>query len=306
MVTKTDDFQTRKKVNQGLGDKLFISGVYTYLWITLIIVLYPLIYVISSSFSSPEAVIAGRVWLFPVDFSIEGYLRVFQNESVGTGFFNSIVNTALGTLINVFITMLAAYPASRSNFKHANLFMRLIVFTMLFSGGIVPLYIIVKDLHLLNTRWALMLPNAMAAYFVIVCRTFFKSTIPEAIYESAYIDGCSEFRILKDMVIPLSKPIIAVLALMYAINHWNSYFNALIYINNSDLYPLQIILRNILIANNVDIGTIADAKTMMEMEGMRDLLKYSLIVVASAPVLAIYPFAQKFFIKGMMLGSVKG
>ena len=295
-----------RKISQSKGDKVFMFCVYTFLAAALILVMYPLIYVISSSLSSPNAVIAGRVWLYPVDFSLEGYKRVFSNVQVMTGYKNSVINVILGTCINIAMTVLAAYPLSRKTFSAKNIFMRLFVFTMLFSGGLIPLYMVVNQLGLNDSRWALMLPNAMTVYYVIITRTFFSMSIPEEVYESAYIDGCQEFRIIRDMVLPLSKPIIAVLALMYAIAHWNSYFSALIFLKSQSLYTLQLVLRNILIQNSVDISSITDLKTALEMEGMRDLLKYALIVVASLPVMALYPFAQKYFVKGMMLGAVKG
>jgi len=295
-----------KKISQSTGDRLFMFFIYVFLWSALIIVLYPLIYVVSSSFSSAHAVTSGQVWLWPVEPNISAYIRVFQNQQVLIGYKNSIIYAAVGTTINVCMTLMAAYPLSRKDFRAAGLLMKLFTFTMLFSGGLIPIYLVVKNLGMIDTMWALVIPNAMQVYYMIIARTFFKMTIPEELYEASDLDGCSEFKILWYIALPLSKPIIAVLALMYAIGHWNSYFNALIYIKTQALFPLQIVLRNILIQNNVDLSMVADMKTAMELEGMRDLLKYALIVVASLPILAIYPFAQKYFIKGMMIGAVKG
>lgn len=296
----------RRKVNQSTGDRVFMGLIYTFLIIALLLVLYPLVYVVSSSFSSAHAVISGQVWLFPVEPTLDGYRRVFQNGSVLTGFKNSFVLLFVGTAINVVMTILAAYPMSRKTFRAGKLVMRLFVVCMVFSGGLIPTYIVVNSLHLTDSLWGLMLPNALTVYYVIIARTFFSTTIPEELYESAYLDGCQDFRILFSIVLPLSKAVIAVLALMYGIQHWNSYFNSLIYLKSQELYPLQLVLRNILIQNSVDISSVADMKTMLEMEGMRDLLKYSLIVVSSLPILAVYPFVQKYFVKGMMLGAVKG
>ncbi|HEY5584407.1 MAG TPA: carbohydrate ABC transporter permease [Ruminiclostridium sp.] len=295
-----------KKINQSAGDRVFMLFIYLFLWSALIMVLYPLIYVVSSSLSSSHAVTSGQVWLWPVEPNISAYIRIFQNKQVLTGYKNSIIYACIGTTINVCITLMAAYPLSRKDFKCSGLLMKFFTFTMLFSGGLIPIYLVVKNLGMIDTMWALVIPNAMQVYYMIIAKTFFNMSIPEELYEASDLDGCSEFGILWHIALPLSKPIIAVISLMYAIGHWNSYFNALIYLKTQTLFPLQIILRNILIQNNVDLSMIADMKTAMELEGMRDLLKYALIVTASLPILAIYPFAQKYFIKGMMIGAVKG
>jgi putative aldouronate transport system permease protein len=288
------------------GDAVFLFFVYFYLILALIIVLYPIIYVISSSFSSPTAVNAGQVVLFPVDFSTTGYERTFQNKQVFTGLYNTVINTALYAFIGTVTTILGAYPLSRLKFRGRNWVMRFMVFTMLFSGGLIPLYLVVKSAGLIDTRWSLIFPSMMSVYMAIITRTYFTTTIPNELYESSYIDGCNEFQILWKVVIPLSSPILAVLGLMYAISQWNSYFSALIYLQSQDLYPLQLVLRNILLVNGMSVSSVADLKAMLELEGMRDLLKYSLIVISSVPVLVVYPFVQKYFIKGMMLGAVKG
>ena len=246
---KAPEAAVRKKVNQSTGDRVFMGLIYTFLIIALVLVLYPLIYVVSSSFSSAHAVISGQVWLFPVEPTLDGYLRVFKNGSVLTGFKNSFILLFVGTSINVVMTILAAYPMSRRTFGAGRLIMRLFVFCMIFSGGLIPMYIVVNSLHLTDSLWGLMLPNALTVYYVIIARTFFSTTIPEELYESAYLDGCQDFRILFSIVLPLSKAVIAVLALMYGIQHWNSYFNSLIYLKSQELYPLQLVLRNILIQN---------------------------------------------------------
>jgi putative aldouronate transport system permease protein len=295
-----------KKKNQSIADKVFMFFVYVFLWGSFVAVLYPLIYVLSSSLSSPQAVTSGQVWLWPVNPTLDGYIRVFQNKQVMVGYRNSFIYVIAGTTINVAITLMTAYPLSRSEFKGGSFLAKIFTFTMLFSGGLIPSYMIVKDLGMIDTMWALILPSAMQVYFMIIARTFFKTTIPQELYEASGLDGCSEFKIFLLIALPLSKPIIAVLTLMYAIGHWNSYFSALIYLKSQALFPLQLVLRGILIQNNVDLSSIADVKTAMELEGMRDLLKYSLIVVASLPIIIVYPFAQKYFIKGMMIGAVKG
>ncbi|WP_274649611.1 carbohydrate ABC transporter permease [Paenibacillus humicola] len=288
------------------GDRVFLLLVYAFLTIVLLSVLYPLVYILSSSFSSPQAVISGRVWLLPVEPSLAGYKAIFDNPQVVTGYANSIFYTFFGVLINVCLTVMLAYPLSKSTFYGRSLIMVILVITMMFSGGLIPTYLTVKKLGLIDTRWAMMLPVALAVWQVIIARTFFQSNIPKELGEAAELDGCSDLGFLWRVVLPLSKPILAVLVLMYAVGHWNAYFDALIYLKSPDLFPLQIILRNILILNSIDASMMVDANKMAAMQGLRDLLKFSLIVVATVPVLAIYPFVQKYFVQGIMIGSLKG
>ncbi|CAM4246514.1 carbohydrate ABC transporter permease [Paenibacillus alkaliterrae] len=293
-------------VKESMGDKLFLFLVYAFLLFILIIVLYPLIYIVSSSFSSPQAVISGRVWLFPVEPSLAGYKAIFSNPQILTGYANSLFYTFFGVLINVSMTVMLAYPLSKSTFLGRNFIMVILVITMMFSGGLIPYYLTVKMLGILDTRWAMLLPGALAVWQVIIARTFFQSTIPKELGEAAELDGCSDFGFLWRIVLPLSKPILAVLVLLYAVGHWNAYFDALIFLKSQELFPLQIILRNILILNSIDASMMVDANQMAAMQGLRDLLKFSLIVVATVPVLAIYPFVQKYFVQGIMIGSLKG
>jgi len=264
-----------------------------------------LVYIISSSFSSPLAVSSGRVWLWPVDFSLRGYQVTLGNPQIITGYANSLFYAFFGTLISVTLTVLLAYPLSRKTFYGRNILMVFLVFTMLFSGGLIPTYLVVKYLGLLNTRWAMLLPQAIAVWQVIITRTFFQASIPDELVEASQLDGCSDLRFLWSVVLPLSKPIIAVLVLMYAVSQWNSYFDALIYLKSPELYPLQLVLRSILILNTTTSGSM-EASAMVERQQLADLLKYSLIVVASLPVLIIYPFVQRYFVKGMLIGAVKG
>lgn len=286
-------------------DRIFSIINYVVLSFLLIIFLYPLIYIVSSSFSSTDAVLSGKVWLWPVDFSLEGYKAVFAYKQIWTGYGNSLFYMIVGTFINITITILAAYPLSRKDFYGRNFFMFLFLFTMLFNGGLIPNYLLVKEIGLLNTRWALIIPNAMSVFNVIITRTYFKMTIPDELHEASKIDGCSDFKFLWRIVLPLSGPIIAVMALFYAVGHWNSFFNALIYLRDQKLFPLQLILNNILVQNEVDPEMMMDIEHQASITGLRELLKYSLIVVASLPVLIIYPFVQKHFVKGVMIGSLK-
>lgn len=293
-------------IRESKGDRLFMFLIYLFLTLVLTAVAVPLIYIVSSSFSSPQAVTSGKVWLFPVDFTLDGYKAVFNNPQIGVGYLNSLFYTVVGTLINVTLTIMLAYPLAKKSLYGRNFFMVLLVITMMFEGGLIPYYLVVKNLHLLDTRWAMILPGALGVFQVIVARTFFQTTIPDELAEAAELDGCSDIRFIFSIVLPLSKPIIAVMTLMYAVGHWNAYFDALIFLRSPDLFPLQIILRNILILNSVDASMMADVSQMQAQQGLKDLLKYSLIVVASLPVLIIYPFVQKHFVKGVMIGSLKG
>ncbi len=293
------------KIKESIGDRIFLGGVYLFLLLLLAAVLFPLVYIVSSSFSSAIAVSSGRVLLWPVDFSLRGYEVALSNPQIITGYGNSLFYTFFGTLISVTLTVAIGYPLSRRTFYGRNILMAFLVFTMLFNGGLIPTYLVVKSLGMLDTRWALLIPAAIGVWQVIIARTFFQSNIPDELAEAAELDGCSDLRFLWSVVLPLSKPIIAVLVLMYAIFQWNSYFDALIYLKSSELYPLQLILRGILILNTTSSGSM-DAQTMLDRQQMADLLKYSLIVVSSLPVLIIYPFVQRYFTKGILIGAVKG
>lgn len=296
---------SKNRIKESYGDKVFLTFIYILLTAVLIVILYPLVYIASASVSSPLAVSSGKVWLWPVNFSLDGYEAVFRNPQVVLGYANSLFYTIFGTLISTTLTVLVAYPLSRRSFYGRNVLMIFIVITMLFNGGLIPEYLIVKQFGMVDTRWALLIPKAIAVWQIIIARTFFQSTIPDELVEASELDGCSDLRFLGSVVLPLSKPIIAVVALMYGIYQWNTYFDALIYLKTQALYPLQLVLRNILILNTVSGGNI-DAAEMVKRRDVADLMKYSLIVVASLPVLVVYPFIQRFFVKGMLIGSVKG
>ena len=298
--------KSKNGVQRSRDDKLFYSISYAFVILLTLIVLYPLIFIVSASFSSANAVSSGRVVLFPVEPSIMGYQRVFENERVWTGYANTILYTGLGTLINVFMTLICAYPLARKKLPHKGFFTFLFTFTMLFSGGMIPSYLVMRDLKILNTVWVMVLPGAIGISQMIVTRTFLRSTIPDELLEATQIDGCNDFRFFTMFVLPLSKAVIAVIAMQYAIGHWNSYFNAMSYLSDSSKYPLQIFVREILIMNDIDTSDIVDEELAIAMQGMADLLKYALIVVATAPILCIYPFVQKYFVKGVMMGSLKG
>jgi putative aldouronate transport system permease protein len=284
-------------------DRIFMVGVYALLTTFLLIVLIPLLNIVASSFSSPAAVSGGRVFLWPVDFTFIGYEAVLRNDAILTGFGNSLFYAGVGTLVSVSLTVMIAYPLSRSELVGRRVLIGGVLFTMLFSGGLIPTYMVVRALGLLDTRWALILPAAIGAWQVLIAMTFFRSSIPGELYEAAQLDGASDLRFLWSVVLPLSKPLLAVIALMYGIGQWNSYFSALIYLRSEELYPLQLVLREILIANNSGGSNLAD---QLAAKQMADLMKFSLIVVSTVPVLLVYPFVARHFTKGVMLGSVKG
>lgn len=281
---------------------------YTILTIVLLVVAYPLIYIVSASFSSTAAVMANRVWLWPVEPSLKGYEAVFNNKDILTGFGNSILYTLVGTFVNLVVTLAAAYPLSRKDLRPRNVIMLVFSFTMFFSGGMIPSYLLISDLGLLNSRWSIILPGALSVYNMIIARQFFASNIPTELLEASQLDGCSDFQFILRVVIPLSGAIVAVLGLFFAVGHWNAYFNALLYIGDRKKYPLQVFLREILIQNTIDASMTGSVSIEDEVvkQGLEDLLKYSLIIVASVPVLLIYPFVQKYFVKGVMIGSIKG
>lgn len=288
------------------SDFIFNIILYSFIWFMTLAILYPLIYILSASFSSPRAVISGRVWLLPVELSLTGYEAVFKNARLLTGFANSLYYMTVGTAVNIVMTVLAAFPLSRKEFFGRNVIMGMFVFTMLFSGGMIPNYILVRNLGIIDTRWAMILPSAMSVWNVIVTRTFFKSTIPDEMYEAGQIDGCGDFRFLISIILPLSVPIIAVNILYYGVWNWNTYFNALLYLRKPQLHPLQIVLREILVLNTISPEILKDFDVMLRKQGLIDVIKYSVIVVASVPVLCIYPFVQKYFVKGVMVGAIKG
>ncbi|MEK3910320.1 carbohydrate ABC transporter permease [Paenibacillus sp. FSL H7-0331] len=287
-------------------DRLFDALNYSLVLLLCAIVIYPLYFIIVASFSDPYEVNTGQMWLFPTEISFEGYKRIFQNDTLWLGYRNSLIYMVIGTCINVVLTITGAYPLSRKDFYGRGFFMVMIVFTMFFSGGLIPTYLLVKDFGMVNTLWALIIPNAIVVWNLIVARTFFTQSIPEEVREAAFIDGCSNIRFFMTIVVPLSKAIIAVMVLFYAVSHWNSFFSALIYLRDENKYPLQLVLRHILIQNqvqeNFDMGDL-DSTVMLQ---LAEQIKYGAIILASIPVLILYPFLQKYFVKGIMIGSLKG
>lgn len=294
------------KVKTPLDDKIYYVVTNIVLGLIMLIVLMPLINVIANSFSAPSAVVAGRVKFWPVEFSVRGYEAVFEYDSVLTGYKNSFIYMVVGTVINLVMTILAAYPLANPKLPYRNAFMMMFTFTMFFGGGMIPNYLLLRDLRMLNTIWAMVIPGAISVYNMIIVRTFIQSNIPLELSEAAELDGCNEFLYLTKIVLPLSKAVIAVIALYYAVAHWNSYFNAFLYLNDPDKKPLQLVLREILVLNSINQEQLLMAEENQAQIGMAELLKYSVIIVASLPVIIMYPFVQRYFVKGVMIGSVKG
>ena len=294
----------KKRITQ---DRIVYFINYILLGLLLITILYPLVYVVSASFSSGEALASGKVRLFPVEPTLLSYKTVFEYDAIWVGFVNSIIYTVVGTVVSMVLTLLAAYPLSRDGFRGKKVLSSIFLFTMMFSGGLIPTYMLVKNLGLMNTMWSIILPTAVSAYNVIVARTFFNQTIPKELLEASQMDGCSDFRFFSQIVIPLSKPIVAVLCLWIAISLWNGYFNPLIYINEESKYPLQLVLRRILLMSQVNFANAnIDPARVAANRYLSQMLQYSTIIISSLPLMILYPFIQKYFVKGVMIGSVKG
>ena len=288
------------------GDRIFYTVILVILTLFFVVVLYPCVFVLSASISSSSAVQAGKVVLWPVGFNMEGYRTVFNTSIVWTGFRNSIFYTVASTCLSVVMTLTTAYCLSRNDLPGRNFIMLMFTFTMFFGGGLIPFYMLIRSLGLLNTPWVLIVIGALWVYNMIIAKTFIQHNIPQELLDAAKIDGCSDIYYFVRIVIPLSTAIIAVLVLFYAVGNWNSFFPAMIYLHNRNLYPLTVFLREILMASQIDPSTVSDPELQMRVAEAAAVIKYALIVVTVVPVLVIYPFVQKYFVKGIMIGSIKG
>lgn len=299
-------------IKETKSDKLYLIINYVFLSVAMIVVLYPLVYIISASISNPQYVSSGEMWLFPKGLNFGGYQLVFENSKIWLGYRNTIVYTVLGTLISLAATIPAAYALSRSDFVGRQFFMGMFLVTMFFSGGLIPTYLVVKSLGLINTMWAILLPASVSVWNLIVARTFFQTTLPKELQEAAQVDGCTNIRLFVRIVLPLSAPIVAVMALFYGVSQWNSYFPALIYLNDNAKYPLQMVLRQILVLQEMSAETTGGAisaevaKSLNSKAEIAALVKYAVIIVSTLPVIVVYPFLQRYFVQGVMIGSVKG
>ncbi len=294
------------KIRPTVFDRVFNVINLALITLVLVLVAYPLLYVISASYSDPILVSSGKVVLLPKGFTLEGYQKIFESAEIWQSFFNSVRYTLIGTTLNIVMTVMAAYPLSRRGLVGRRPLLLVMTFTMYFSGGMIPAFLVVKLLGLYNTFWALVIPGAISTYNMIVMRSFFESSIPEELHDAANIDGCDDYQYLLKILLPLSKPVLAVMVLFYGTGHWNAFFNAIIYLRNAADYPLQVVLRNILLKNVLSENMITDFGGAATYSHTAEIIKYGLIIVSSIPMLAVYPFVQKHFVKGVMIGSIKG
>ena len=286
-------------------DVVFDAILYCICTVLLLIILYPLWFIVIASFSDPSAVAGGHVWVWPVGFTLDGYDELLKQPKVWLGYRNTIAYTVVGTLIGLAVNIPAAYALSRKDLWGRKGLMGLYVFTMFFSGGLIPIFLTVQQAGLYNTFWVLVLPFSVSAYNIIVARTFFETSLPPDLWDAAQIDGCGNLRFFFTMALPLSKAVISVIALWTAVGQWNSYFNALIYIRDENLYPLQLIMRNILITNQ-NFAALGTGEAAMIAMRRANLVRYAMIIVATVPIMCVYPFIQKYFDQGVMIGAVKG
>lgn len=295
-------------------ERIFLIVSYSILIGYFVVIIYPLLYVLSASFSDPKAVASGEMILWPVRASLQAYEYIMNYSEVWLGYANTFFYTIVGTSINLLFTLPCAYMLSRKDVKGRGIATAFFIVTMYVNGGLIPNYLNLNELGLLNTRWSLLLPGAISAYNLIVARTFFANTIPWELHEAAFLDGCSDFKIFTKIILPLSAPIVVVLLLYYGVGHWNAYFNAMIYLRDRDLYPLQVFLQEILTKGQfaeqamMEGGSysVEDLIRLAKETETANMIKYGIIVVSSAPMLILYPFLQKYFAKGVMIGSVKG
>ena len=295
----------RQRVRSQRSDVVFNIILYTVCALLLLIVLYPLWFIVIASLSDPSAVASGHVWVLPVGFTLDGYAELLKQTNVWIGYRNTIAYTLVGTLIALAVNIPAAYALSRKDLVGRKVLMGLYAFTMFFSGGLIPTFLTVQQCHLYNTFWVMVLPFSVSAYNIIVARTFFQNSLPAELWDAAQVDGCGNLRFFFTMALPLSKAVVSVIALWTAVGQWNSYFNALIYIRDSSLHPLQLIMRNILITNQsfAALGTGEAAIIAMR---KANLVRYAMIIVSTVPIMCVYPFIQKYFDQGVMIGSIKG
>jgi putative aldouronate transport system permease protein len=308
-MLRSSSSKPRSAIQESRGDLIFLIVVYTFLAIIGALVLYPMIYIVSSSFSSGKAVMSGSVVLWPVGFTLDGYRGLLHYAPIPQAFVYSVIYTVGGTALTLALTVAMAYPLSRRDFYGRKAWTWALLLALMFNGGLIPFYIVVQTLGMIDTIWSQMIPTALNVFLVILAKTFFQQTISTELYEAAEIDGASDMAVLTKIVLPLSKPIIAVIVLLTAVGIWNSYYYALIFLNSSDLYPLQLVMRSILeYAQLMTSGFGFNNMTpeqMMYYQNMQALLKYALIVVSTVPMLLLYPLVQRYFVKGVMLGSLK-
>lgn len=295
-----------RRVKKSAGDRAFDVFLYAFAILLLVLILYPLYFIVIASVSNPSLVAGGRVWFYPVGFNVDGYKALMDLRTFWLGYRNTIAYTALGTLIGLMVNIPAAFALSRRDLKGRSLFMVYFLITMFFNGGLIPTFLTVQNFGLYDSFWVMVLPFSVAVYNVIVARTFFQNSLPKDMWDAAQIDGCGNFQYFMRIVLPLSKAILAVIALWTAVGHWNSYFNALIYTRSPELYPLQLVLRNLLIVNEQQGAMLGSGDAQQEALRIASLLRYAVIIVSTVPIMCVYPFLQKYFNQGVMIGALKG
>lgn len=299
--------KNKKHINPMLrdsrGDKIFrfFSGLFLILLAA--IVLYPVYFIVIASFSDPDAVLAGKVVLWPVDINLDGYIKIIERTDVWLGYRNTIIYTVLTVVLSLLVTIPAGWALSRKNMPGKKFLMMYFTIPMFFGGGLIPFYNVMSNLGLINTIWAIVLPSILSVWNLFMTKTFFESSVPNGLIEAAKIDGAGHFRTFTSVVLPLAKAILAVMALYYAVGQWNSYFNAMIFLQDETLYPLQLVLKEILIASESTVG--GSGETILQQYRLANQLKYVSVIVSSLPVLMLYPFVQKYFAQGVMIGSLK-
>ena len=287
------------------NDLIFNIILYGMSIIILLIVIYPLYFIVIASFSNPTEVANGKVWFVPSQFTVDGYKEIMRHSELWNGYRNTIVYTVLGTVTGLAVNIPAAYALSRRDLVGRKLITFFFIFTMFFNGGLIPTYFTIRDFGLYDTFWVMVLPFSVVVYHIIIARTFFDSSLPQGILDAAQIDGCGNLRFFFQIALPLSKAVLAVIALYTAVSQWNAYFNALVYIRNEDLKPLQLVIRNILITNQAMAGT-GDGLAAQEARRLSELMKYAVIIISTVPIMCVYPFVQKYFSQGVMIGAIKG
>ncbi len=294
----------RNPIRLSAGDKVFYAINTVFLALMALIVIYPLYFIVIASISDPDAVLGGRVVLYPVQVTLDGFRKILERTDIWRGYLNTIIYTVLTVVLSLVVTIPAGWALSRKTLPGKKAFMIYFIIPMFFGGGLIPFYNVMSNLGLVNTIWSIVLPSILSVWNLFMTKTFFESSIPDGLIEAAKIDGAGEYRVFTSLVLPLSKAILAVMALYYAIGQWNSYFNAMIFLQNENLYPLQLVLKEILIASESTMG--GSGETILEQYRMANQIKYVSVIVSSVPVLMLYPFVQKYFSQGVMIGSLKG
>ncbi|WP_286166307.1 carbohydrate ABC transporter permease [Peribacillus frigoritolerans] len=295
---------TARKTKKHWKDRFFDFSVYGIAIMMMILIIYPLWFIVIASFSNPSDVANGNVWFWPKEWKLDGYIELMKQEMIWRGYLNTIFYTLIGTFIALFVNIPAGYALSRQDLFGKKIISMFFIIPMFFGGGLIPTYLVVKNFGLIDTFWVLVLPFSVSVFNIIIARTFFRNSLPESLWEAAQIDGCGTIRYFITMVLPLSKAILAVIGLWTAVGIWNSWFDAMIYISNENLQPLQLVLRRILIANESMLGT-ASGELASELRRLSEMMKYAAIVVSTLPIMCLYPFLQKYFNQGVMIGSIK-